>query len=558
MNISRIHLLAFSIFSVAALFTACGGPAGGSLGSSCAIDTADSCDEGLSCTEDEGTATCTISAGQSCEPDDASYPNNGCGPEAVCTSPLETSLPTPGMGGSDAEEDYVCLLSEGAECDPEEPFCEGDLTCAETTAGDFRCFGRVALWGEVTDTSTAEGIEGAHVIALDEEGSAVTDVAVSDELGAYLLDIPVLREEDGTPVEATFTLQGSAQDYQAFPLGARVALPISTSEVEKEGRVYIIHSALTDIGLIPLPDGDRFAVSGGLVGLGTDSDLGGALVVATGDAGSFSAIADLSGNFTIFNVPDGDYVVSVYGSGLQMEPVDVQVDGELVTDVSVAEVDDATTTVTGSIQLVNAPGGAVTSVILVVQDTFDPSVARGEVPRGFRAPKSGPVSIDGEFTIEGVSAGRYVVLAAYENDALVRDPDTNQAGTGFVYIEVGAGEAEYTVDDSFKVTEALATISPGVERPEAVTGKPLLQWADDSSEDYYELRVFDAFGTEVYTALDLPPVSGSKVVEHQYDGPLEPGMYYQFRVSSWRSPGGSPAPISTTEDLRGVFFLPAE
>ena len=57
----------------------------------------------------------------------------------------------------------------------------------------------------------------------------------------------------------------------------------------------------------------------------------------------------------------------------------------------------------------------------------------------------------------------------------------------------------------------------------------------------------------------MPSVSGGGVASVQYDGPLDPGMYYQFRVTSWRQPGGGDAsPIATTEDLRGVFFLPAE
>ena len=38
-------------------------------------------------------------------------------------------------------------------------------------------------------------------------------------------------------------------------------------------------------------------------------------------------------------------------------------------------------------------------------------------------------------------------------------------------------------------------------------------------------------------------------------GPLDPGMYYQFRATAWRSPGGKPGPVSTTEDLRGVFYV---
>jgi hypothetical protein len=36
---------------------------------------------------------------------------------------------------------------------------------------------------------------------------------------------------------------------------------------------------------------------------------------------------------------------------------------------------------------------------------------------------------------------------------------------------------------------------------------------------------------------------------------MEPGMYYQFRATAWRAPGGVPGPISTTEDLRGVFYV---
>ena len=105
----------------------------------------------------------------------------------------------------------------------------------------------------------------------------------------------------------------------------------------------------------------------------------------------------------------------------------------------------------------------------------------------------------------------------------------------------------------------MATIGPGVDRPEAVTEKPMLVWADDSSEDWYDLHVYDAFGNEVWQSLQIPAVKGSSDVSVQYEGPLDPGMYYQFRASSWRQPGGGDAaPISTTEDLRGVFFAPAD
>jgi hypothetical protein len=287
-----------------------------------------------------------------------------------------------------------------------------------------------------------------------------------------------------------------------------------------------------------------------------DATVGGVLVVAKGDAGAVSGLSDKAGEFTIFNVPAGDFELKAYGAGIQIESKSVSVGDAPLEGVELHELDSATTSVSGSVQIVNASGGSETSVILVVEDTFDPNVARGEAPRGLRAPKSGDPNVSGSFTISGVPAGKYVVLAAYENDDLVRDPDTNISGTDIVHIEVMAGEAAVTLDESFKVTQALGTVSPGADGPEAVTEKPDLVWLDDSSEDWYDLHVFDAFGNEVWTQLMLPSVSGGETVTAKYEGPLDPGMYYQFRVSSWRQSGSKPAaPISTTEDLRGVFFL---
>jgi hypothetical protein len=229
-----------------------------------------------------------------------------------------------------------------------------------------------------------------------------------------------------------------------------------------------------------------------------------------------------------------------------------------VDGVTLREDPRGTVTVSGNVQIVNAPGGAKTSVILVVGDTFDADAARGEVPRGLRAPRTGAPNVTGDFVIEGVPDGDYVVLAAYENDDLVRDPDTNIAGTDFVSLHVDSTDgATLSISDSFKVTEALAVNGPGAEGPEAVNGAPTLTWADDSSEDWYEVRVFDAFGNEVWSDLNVPSVSGKGSVSVDYGGPLDPGMYYQFRVLSWRQPGkGAAAPISATEDLRGVFFAP--
>lgn len=49
------------------------------------------------------------------------------------------------------------------------------------------------------------------------------------------------------------------------------------------------------------------------------------------------------------------------------------------------------------------------------------------------------------------------------------------------------------------------------------------------------------------------------VVEPGADGPaLEAGTFYQFRVTSFRDRQSGRTNISTTEDLRGVFFFVEE
>jgi hypothetical protein len=462
-----------------------------------------------------------------------------------------------GCGGEDEAPPPGAL---GTSCDPLHASCAAGLACTEVPDGDHRCYAETILRGMVKDTSNGEPVEGAHVMAVNDKGAPVTDVAETDAMGNYELAVPAARDGEGKPVDTKFTLRAAAQDYQAFPYGSRVALPIDVAGAPVEDGRYVVESALTTVDLVPLPAGDRSRIEGSIVTLAhhADAPVGGVLVVAKGDDGVESGISDQSGAFTVFNVPAGTQELKAYGANIQLESKSVTVTDAPLSGVQLHEIEGVTTTVSGNVQIVNASGGSKTSVILVVEDTFDANVARGEAPRGLRSPASGAPNVTGAFSITGVPAGKYVVLAAYENDDLVRDPDTNISGTDFVHIEVMAGEATLALSDGFKVTQALGTVGPGVDGPEAVSEKPDLVWTDDSSEDGYDLHVFDALGNEVWQKLELPPVKGAKTVTVKYEGPLDPGMYYQFRVSSWREPGkGERAPISTTEDLRGVFFLPA-
>lgn len=447
------------------------------------------------------------------------------------------------------------------ECDPfAQEGCEEGEVCEFLTNGDTACVMPLKVRGLVFDISDDAAIEDARVVARDANGSVASTVAVTDNLGEYELNVAATRDEDGQPT-GSITLRADAAAYQTFPGGVRPALPVDVSSpVEMDG-MLIVDTVLTDIGLIPLEPGAGTATIHGSVEIPDESR--GALVVAESDPDTgFTALADRNGDYRIFNLPAGTYDVQAYNQGVNYDAENVSLAGGEDKEVNIALNNDDPGDVSGTVQIVNAPGGSLTSIILAVESTFNPDLERGEVPPGLRAPPppDGP-SISGDYTFEGVPAGNYVVLAAFENDELVRDPDLSIGGTSLLRISVNSGQT--TDVDGFKVTEALDVISPGASGPEAVTDPPTFVWEDDSSEKSYILEVFDSFGNKVWETV-VDSVSGSMTVSATYDvdgsgagtaDPLELDNFYQFRVTSKSAVDGGGSSLSKTEDLRGVFFL---
>lgn len=453
-----------------------------------------------------------------------------------------------------------CNPTYDADRDPEGRACEDGLRCEQVVdAETFVCGAPVRIHGQVVDATTLAPLAGALVNGLDRTGAPLGEIAVSDAAGHYELEVSAPRDAAGEIAEgAQYTLQGFAADYQPFPSGIRVALPISAKEASYDEALgaHVIDNPSTTVGLIALPADQRggVTVSGKVLGV----EPGGTFVVAEGPDPAPYGVADSTGAYTLFNVKPGGVTLHGYRRGLEVTPRALTVAAAALTGIDldvVAEGDDMLAAVSGSVNIVNAPGGSKTSVVLVPVSVFNNNLLRGPIPFGLRAPDPGlDVGIDNAFTIPGVPAGTYKVLAAFENDALVRDPDLTIGGTSLQEITVEAGR-DAVLDESFKVTEALAVVGPGKDVPEVVEGTPTFVFADDSSEDYYIVRVFDVFGALVWENLKVPKVSGSETVEVPYQGPaLTPGGYYQFRAISAREKGGGSA-ISATEDLRGVFIV---
>jgi hypothetical protein len=490
-----------------------------------------------------------------------------------------------GGGGSDCDvanqtgcdEGLVCrddpAGGTGCFCNPAtNNGCDGEATCEEITDGTTGCFdSKLLVRGTVFDCADeTQTIEGARVVGMDINGSPVSVVATTDADGNYELNVPTRRNPDGTPAGDDFTLRTDAAAFQTFPSGVRQAIPIDTSTPTDESGNFVIDNSLTDVCLIGLEPGFGTASIFGSVELPEDSL--GALVVAESDPDTgFSAIADREGGYRIFNLPAGTYTVKAYVQGVNHDPATATLtDGE-EEEVNLSINEDATATLDGSVQIVNPGAGDATSVILVVESTFNEAVIRGETPPGLRAPAPGiapNLSSGDSFTIEGIPAGRYAILAAFENDFLVRDPDVCISGTDVLHQAFGVGET--ITSEGFKVTGALDIISPGATAPENVsTLTPTFEWNDDSSEKSYLIEVIDSFGNTVGKA-EIDSFSGSGNPSITYgsadwlddvDTPnnvtdfadaLESGQYYQFRVVSLNDAG---CELARTEDLKGVFFV---
>ena len=450
-------------------------------------------------------------------------------------------------GCSDEDEGDECVLGTGEGC-------EGGLICEPVEGSDVpQCVAPILIEGRVYDATTDKGIKGATVVALDANGSARTTVVTTKDDGTYSLPVLATRKADGT-MAATLqvTLRVSAAGYSTFPLPPRTALPIDVDKAVAKDGVLVVQNAATDVALLPLAGGGAgLGTIIGTVDTGDPKALspGGVLVVAElGGKAASTAVSDTAGDFTLFNVPAGTVKLGGYRAGINVTPADVAVQGDVVKDVKLLATDQGLATVTGSVSLVNAPGDAVTTVLLVVDSTFDEATKRGESPAGMRAD-----GVTSSFTIKDVSPGKYVVLAAFENDRLVRDPDQTIGGTAIVRITVAGGTQD--TGTGFKVTGALAVISPGADDMEVIkTTDPTFQWEDDSSEDGYEVRVFNALGEKVHENLSIPKVTGANVSYTWTGASLQPGMIYQFRAVSWRDKkGGTKTYISATEDLKGVF-----
>lgn len=442
-----------------------------------------------------------------------------------------------------------CKLDDATTC-PSDQVCESVPSATPAT----QCFAPVLLKGKVYDLGTSSGIASATVLATDENGAQAGVPATTGTDGAYEIRIPSTRTDATTGAFAArkVMLRSQAKNYVPFPSGTRISLPIDTSaaKTEKDGGPYILKTTQTDIGLSPVAaELQNLPSVSGTVEVAADQKS--VLLALEGSSlKTQTTLANPDGTFAFFNVPAGAWKLSAYSKGVNYTGLDVTVASADVKDLQVKKSTVTTASLSGKVQLV-AGAAQGTSVVMVLESTFVEALGRGEMAPGLRAPDQGtPPTVTGDWKIEGIPDGKYVVLAAFENDGNVRDPDPGISGTQIQHLTVANGVVSSGASPDFKVTAAVELVGPGKDGPEGVTATPTFTWTTYSNADGYVIDVYDALGAKTWTKIILDKATVS--IAYPSDAPaLTAGQYYQWRVTAYRRL----APTSMTEELRGVFFV---
>jgi hypothetical protein len=433
-----------------------------------------------------------------------------------------------------------CDLFDPTSCDP-------GLVCDPVINDpNPHCFPPVEVVGTVVDATNGRGIATAEVTAFDNLGAPASVLTFSGKDGTFTLRIPSFREDTkGTPHAFPMMLFANAKDHLPYGAGVQNAPLIDTGlAVEKSpGLPWELTVPQTTLRLLPAPAAlqNQFLING--AAQITQGELG-ILVTAESNGKAVSAtFADGLGNFTLFNVPPGSYAIQAYASGLNYVGVSLNVVNSSIDGVGIGISTVGPATMNGNVAV--PPGDGGTSVNLFLESTYDPNLGRGLSPFGLRAPAMGsPPNISGTFSIAGVPDGRWAVVPGVENDGWVRAP--GDAGVGHLVVTNSSPDSS----PSLAVVGAVQLVSPGGgDAVDSASATPTFIWTAYPGATSYSLVLADSFGNPIA----YNPTLGAGDTQVTYDGPaLVTGALYQWHLTAL---DGSGAPISQSEDLKGLFTV---
>jgi hypothetical protein len=284
----------------------------------------------------------------------------------------------------------------------------------------------------------------------------------------------------------------------------------------------------------------------------------GAMVLLEGAKfGTHSAITDSLGEFSLWNIQDSNFSIKTYKSGYESYFSDEKLSSEAL-DLTLKQINSIS--LEGQVSFLASNNGIVDITLLDLES---------------RLPIAGyskKCDESGNYQLDSLPTGSFIVWASFENDGYVMDPD-RIAKFGEDTLVVRASDSSHSID--FDVTGAVSLISPTntaelivpdtLSLEEAVT----FSWEKYSSASGYYIEVTELSGKEIWGGLPTD-VNGTypiilaetESVVFNFDKTasqeLQAGESYRWKLYSYKDDKKSEQGrklISMSEDFKGYFIL---
>jgi len=392
------------------------------------------------------------------------------------------------------------------------------------------------LKGMVTDATTTLAINEAKIFIYNASTNSPTgDVLTTDAGGNYRIELD----------PGNYYIRASKQGYYDAPPSTVPALPFTVVKGDSLTKpVEMYANNLTNIGWISGTVSPVSAASSSV------------LVVASNGTAGYSAVADTDGNYTIFNVPTGTYMVKAWGAGFSSDSVSAAaVLNTATTNIDLTLTTGASGTVSGSVTFL-ATSNAEVDVSLTHPVTKE------------AIPGLNVMTSSQNYTISNVSDGTYLARASFQNDTKVMDPDwIVKNGEPYVTVTGGTATRDFSVTGAMTITSP-TNLATSTIPTQIATTTPTFEWSSYASSSDYIVEVTDANGQLIWggfssnwTIRNLIIPSSQTSVVFNFDGnataSLVEGKVYRWRVYASKDVGGGASwdLISGSEDQMGLFEI---
>ena len=402
------------------------------------------------------------------------------------------------------------------------------------------------LNGIVKDAISANPLENVSVIVFNADNNSPVGVILkTNASGEYSTKL----------VAGNYFVKLYKQGYEAVPARSieAVAFSIIVNEITPNS-AEMFPSSTTNAGWI-----EGKVVEG-------NTGIGGALVVAYDYASkvAFSTISSQNGEFSIFNVTNGSYVVQAYLASYNSNTAPASVTANFATTgINITVEKTATATLSGNVRNLAVENKDVDIALI--------HPATKEAIPGLRTTTSNL-----SYTLTNIPNGVFLARATYNNDQRVMDPD-RIAKFGEPEVTVWGGTvnpSSLTFDVTGSVSLQTPTNALTTTVPVQVTStRPNFQWTAYPSSSDYVIEVTDASTGQVVwggfdRVSDLPVKnivipSNTTSLNYNSDGnasitDLIAGKIYRWRIFASKNDVNSPTGwtlISASEDQTGLIKI---